>query len=653
MLLLFGCAQRGVVQFRDTAMPIDELEQRTTGAAPPIQPVSLSRQTAQADVAELARNFEKRDDRPMDLRQALELALRNSNVVRVSSGSSVEASPDTYFDVEIAAERVKAAKSRFDPRLESTLYGTQIKEPPDSFFGPGLSEPNARDEGAFNVGIVKPLATGGEAEIKFDPDPGYLFIPQNGGSGFNPTHVGELEIGVRQPVLRGRGLAVNRAPIRISQIRSEESAWEFKKAVMESVRSVADAYWELYAARVALEAIDEVIPLLEEIVHLQEQAFQAEWAIAADVAKAKAQLYDYREQRLELQSDVVSSELRLRDLIGLPPADGFKIVPVTAPIRAVPNVDVQHALGQAVANQPDLVRQRLDVGIRELELLVAKNGRMPRFDIEALYRMNGVGQDVGNALQQMFTAEYSDWQLGATFSVELGRRRVKAEAQAAALQLARAESLLQQEIHGVSHQVAETTQQIDYAYRRFHEAEQRLRESNVWLQGAKLRYENPNPDAGGGNWLLATLNDYFDALRFRTDSATNAARVLTDYNGELIRLEEVKGTLLGFFEICYDEDPCQQSEHLNRFEEMQSRTPTPLSEPEEVPLPAGPTASQRPPQVNTEWTMKTNWQGPGFARPTPSTPSDSGAATTTSATAPHLPTIVGVTPSVAAPRRQP
>ena len=59
-----------------------------------------------------------------------------------------------------------------------------------------------------------------------------------------------------------------------------------------------------------------------------------------------------------------------------------------------------------------------------------------------------------------------------------------------------------------------------------------------------MRYENPDPEAEGQNWLLQSLNDYLAAIRFRIDAATEAAAVLARYNADLVRLEEIQGTLL-------------------------------------------------------------------------------------------------------------
>lgn len=544
----------------------------------------------------------------LSLPEALELALRNSQIVRVSAGTSVAASSDTFYDIEVSEERVKAALAAFDASLQANVYGTRIKRPPNAFFGPGLAQPSLRNEGAFNLGLVKPLTTGGTASVFYNPDPGYLFLPQYSGSSFNPTYVGNVEFAVTQPVLRGAGLAVNRAPIQIAQISSEQTAWDFKKTAMASVRSVIAAYWDLYAAQIALKSVDEVIPLLEELVRVQEEGYKTEWVIYADVAKAYAQLHDYRQQRLARQSEIVATELRLRHLMGLPPADGRNLIPVTEPTRRSLAVDPVCAVNQAMSNQPDLVRQRLAVRIRELELLVAKNNRLPNLDLRALYRMNGVGDDISSTLQQLATAEYADWYVGGTFSMPLGLRQATAEARAAQLNLVKENGLLDQTKLTIAHDVGNELQRIDYAYRQYREAEQRLRAADDWLKGSRLRYENPNPD-GEGNWLLQSLNDYLSALRFRTDAAADAAAILAEYNSEIVRLEEAKGTLLSFFAIDFAYDPCRQSRHLDA---TYSTASPPLSLPTDSV--DGPSSEAPPPTESLSPTADSSIPTPGPAR---------------------------------------
>src|SRR5204862_4896831 len=97
---------------------------------------------------------------------------------------------------------------------------------------------------------------------------------------------------------------INMSPIRIAQIRTDQSMWDFKQAVMRSVRDVAEVYWDLYAAHATVKAIDEVLPVLEDVLRIQREMFRVKRVIRADVAKAESQLHAYRQQRMGALSHV-------------------------------------------------------------------------------------------------------------------------------------------------------------------------------------------------------------------------------------------------------------------------------------------------------------------------------------------------------------
>ncbi len=559
MALFVGCAGPNSARVRRDVT----LLSLTTPVAPLSgRELSLRESLEPERAAISAMDLAHRVEAPMDLHEALRISLQQSGVARVQVGNTVEAARETFYDIQANEAEIVGALAAFDTTFKTDVFGNIINQPPDAFFGPGIAEPTARDELALNFGWEKQNIWGGTASANYNPIPGYLFIPGSSSGSFNPRLVSQLELFFKQPLLKGSGVAVNSAPIAISRIRTEQSAWDFKRTVMASVRSIVTAYWDLHAARVALHAVEEVLPVLEEIVRLQEEALKAEWGTYTEVAKAETQLYGFRQEYQRLQSDVLEFELRLRNLMGLIPNDGRELVPATEPLDRHLVIDTQQTLRAALDNNPDLVRQRLDVRIRTVEQMLAANGVRSNLDVFALYRMNGIGEDLGDAIAQLSSADFVDWQLGASYSVPLGRRQAHAELRAAQQQLRKQQVLLDQAVFSVQHDLANVTRSIEFAYREYEEATRRVRAADQWVKGARLRYQNPNLDEGGPNWLVQNLNEYLNALRFRTEAATDSAALLAKYNAELVQLEERKGTLLTFFGIDFRGDPCRQSAKL-------------------------------------------------------------------------------------------
>jgi outer membrane protein TolC len=564
---------------------------------------------------------------PLPLLEAIELALANSNLVRVATGDSVAASRNTFYDIQSAEAQKSRALAAFDSSFEASIFARDIKRPPNAFFGPGLLQPLNRDEATFNFGIVKPTVTGAIWRLGYDPDPSYFFVSNPSSTGFNPIRNTNATISANQPLLRGAGRAINLIPVQITQIGIEQSTWQFKKSIIDSVQGVITSYWELYAARAAVLAIDEVLPQLNEIVRLQEEALKAGWVVEADVAKAKTQLHDFKQQKLNLQAAAIETELRLRNLVGLAPDLSWIIVPETQPVDVELTFSCQEQLQQSMLNQPDIVQQRLNIRIRHLEQMLADNQMKPNFDISALYRLNGLGENLGDALDQLATLDFRDFQIGATFSTPLGRRAATAEAYSANRQLMKETELLQQEVISVYQDLVRTQQRMDFAFRQFREAELRARSADTWVKGARLRYQNPNRDNGGDNWLLETLNDYLNAIRFKTNAETDRAALLAEYNIELARLESIKGTLLDFFGVQFLGDPCRQAQRLPT-DDLGLKSTTSELEPapkkgKGLPQPVKPSLKQAS-ESGREWISRETTQ-PG--QPTGITPNeDSGPA---------------------------
>lgn len=488
------------------------------------------------------------------LQDALAIALQNSEVVRTLDGGEVSVSTVTGFDPEIARQQALAALAAFDVSVGTNFFWNRINQPTGSFYGPGIPEDSRYDQGALDAYMTKSWVTGTQTRVAYNPPTGYLFYPE-GTFGLNPSHVANLEFSVNQPLLRGFGIETNRAPITIAQIKTDQTAWEFKRTVMAFVRSVEEAYWDLHAAQVTFQTVSQEIPLIEEVVRVEEANLQMQRTVPADVAKARSQLHGFRQRQIEARTSVQQRELRLRNLLNLPPGDSHPLRPITPPARAPLVFDPAVALSTALNNRPDLLRQRLGLRIRELQLVVARNGFLPQMDATALYRLNGIGENLGDALQQMGANHYNDWQFGLTFSMPLGRNAARANVRTAELLLEKDRVLLDQAVHEVSHQLCDLILGADSLRAQYAEAEARVQETNRWLYGARIRYQNPPPAGEGQNWLLLALDDYLMAMRSAADAATEASAVLARYNTQVSRLKEAEGTLLACDEICLLNDP--------------------------------------------------------------------------------------------------
>lgn len=486
---------------------------------------------------------------PLTLDDAIRIGLSNSGIVRVAAGGTVAASPATPYDPQIADAQIRIAQATFDPIVSSIASANWINRPSGSVFGPGLSAPNQRNDATVIGNVTKTWLTGTETRVGYNPSTGYLLRPNYSGSSFNPLYTSNLEWALKQPLLKGGSVMANKAPIRIAYLRRDQSALTTRQAVMASVRSIAESYWELTSTRNTVTSLETIAPLMQRAATIEREKMAAQRSVAADVAKIEAQLHQLAQQIIAAKSAAVQSELRLRNLIGLPPTDGFVITPSTEPLIAPIAIDVAGATATAIANRPDVIRQASMVRTRECELLVVRNAALPQLDLLGLNRWNGVGGYWNDSLSQMASTEFVDYQASLTLTAPIGLRAGVANIRAAVLQLEREKALMKQAIHSANHQVSSLTQEVSYSLRLFNEADSRRKLNAEWLAGARIRFENPPPVGENGDWLLAALNDYLSAMRSQSEANIDSQALLARYNIALARLSEATGTILHEFDI--------------------------------------------------------------------------------------------------------
>ena len=94
----------------------------------------------------------------------------------------------------------------------------------------------------------------------------------------------------------------------------------------------------------------------------REQAeFKAERGTASDVAEAQQRLEQFRLDLVTRTSDVITAERQFRNLLGLPPADNRRIIPVSPPIEARLEPDWDKSRAAMLENQPDILVARARV----------------------------------------------------------------------------------------------------------------------------------------------------------------------------------------------------------------------------------------------------------------------------------------------------
>src|SRR5439155_17923934 len=97
-------------------------------------------------------------------------------------------------------------------------------------------------------------------------------------------------------------------------------------------------------------------------------------------AQARVTYNQFRASLIAAEANELAREGALRNLLGLPPSDGKRIVPDSAPTRKRLRSDWDELLRLAEQSRPDVVEQKLILEADHQRLLQAENQALPRLD---------------------------------------------------------------------------------------------------------------------------------------------------------------------------------------------------------------------------------------------------------------------------------
>jgi outer membrane protein TolC len=266
------------------------------------------------------------------------------------------------------------------------------------------------------------------------------------------------------------------------------------------------------------------------------------------VAQARVSLGGFKSALTAARNNVLQREAALRNLLGLPPSDGGRLVPVTPPRSDYVEFQWDELLAMAGQNRPDLIELKLVLEADEQSLLLARNEALPSVDAAMLYRWNGLeGKTPSGTRISTQGGQFTDWTFGVNFSVPLSMRRERAALRRQELLIARDRAYLRQGIHDMSHSLATTLRDLDQLHQQYREFRDIREDATLNLRERRARWK-----AGGVGGL-----SYVEVLLAITDwgnTVSSEAQALTQYNTELGTLERETGTILEVHGIRLNEE---------------------------------------------------------------------------------------------------
>lgn len=528
----------------------------------------------------------------LSLQEATQLALTHSQVIRDLGGTILQTPSSIQTPYDPAAVEtdprvgVEAALAAFDAEFSTSVFGEKNDRAINNEFFGGGTRILQQDLMVFQSQLRKRAATGSEFFFRHNVD----YDANNAPSNIFPSAWNtNFEAEFRHPLLQGGGLEFNRIAgpnrtpgvyngVLIARVNTDIELARFELAVRNLISDVENAYWDLYFAYRDLDAKvkarDAALDTWRKIHALYKSGRRG--GEAEKEAQAREQYYRFQEEvqnalmgrlidgtrtgsgrsggAFRAAGGVQANERRLRQLIGLPPADGRLIRPLDEPINAPVYFDWSEVTAESLIRRVELRRSRWEARRQELELLASRNHLLPRLDAIGRYRWRGFGDDLldpnrdgvdrfDNAYGNLTSGDFQEWQVGLELSVPIGYRRAFAGVRNAELLLSRARAILREQEHRVLHDAADAVAELERTRLVSATAGNRLEAAREQLAAVRAAYDADK----------APLDLLLEAQRRLADAESSRFRALTEYAIAVKNVHYSKGTLLDYNSVILEE----------------------------------------------------------------------------------------------------
>ncbi len=477
----------------------------------------------------LAYTGETQDGRPvvcLSLQEAITRTLANSPEIRVVG-----------YDPAISREEMVAAAAAFDAVVFGRgSYQRQDEQTVTAFIA------DKSDVRAFEAGLRQRTVTGGTWQMSSSftrtwDNSTFTDVSKR----FEPR----IALEFSQPLLRDGWPEFNLAELRVATLNHLADRQAFRQRVEEIVTRVINQYLLLSRERRALEVQEW---LLEQAIdsYAKVQARVDIDATAVQVSQAEAAVADRRVAVLNARYQVHTFEDGLARLIADPQLN-LTGVPVLIPTTDLTDVavviDPLEQLCTAVQYSPVLEQLRLGVRVRRIGIDVAENQTLPRLDLTGSTAVQGLDEEAGEAIGNMFDFDYLSYSLGLEFEYPLGNRERLAQLYQANFQHRQAISQLQQTADELAEAVRERVRRA-YRYR------DELQLQRVALTAAKAQLQALEDT----ETIRGRLTPEFLQLKLNSQQAVAQIEIaildaIRLYNFSLVELQQLTGTILRMYHV--------------------------------------------------------------------------------------------------------
>jgi len=373
----------------------------------------------------------------LSLRSFLDLVMANNTDIAVSR-----------LTVDVAQNAITRAFGSFDPVATGRFVATQSKTPAsDQLQG---ATTLATVQQPANFGYNQLLSSGTNISVGFNT---MKSVSNSDFATFNPSITSNVTVSFIQPLIKNRGMYVNRLPITTARSRLRFTEYALRDTVLQLIMNAENAYWDLVQARDTLGVQEKALQLADAALKRSELELKLGAMSPLDIFNPQQNYATAEIGVVQARYLLQQREDALRKQIGADLDPAIRTLPIvlteTADVPADERkVDVEAAVQTALANRPDLKASVQALDVDDLQIKTSKNALLPDLSLLGTYTAQGRGGNfyqtalqpdgtssfVGiipggfpDALTQMFGFGYPIYQFGLQLRLPIRNRSAAAD----------------------------------------------------------------------------------------------------------------------------------------------------------------------------------------------------------------------------------
>ncbi len=361
-------------------------------------------------------------------------------------------------------------------------------------------------------------------------------LNRNSGNSPYSTYTPGSTVSITQPLLKNFWIDSPRLTMQLNKNVLQNNEQDVVNQALTSLTAIANAYYDLAAARENVEVERKALELAEQQYNENKIKVQVGTLATLDEKQAESQAATVRADLITAEATFSNAENTLKRLITddfaslsdtlLDPAEKISANPVL--------VDKISSWERGLKQRPDVIQARLLLEKQKITIRFNRNQLFPQLDLTGSYGVAGRATTFSDSLGQLGDRDYPNFGIGAVFSYPLSNRSARnryKEAKLLSEQYLLQYKLLEQQVMAA---IANNIDTINADFKRVEATRAATKYAELAYEGEKRKLENGKSTS----FIVLQLQ------RDLTTARSTEIRALADYNKALFALYQSEGSTL-------------------------------------------------------------------------------------------------------------